>query len=112
LTNGVVGIQQNLRALGLALLHLTFQPLDVLVELVKALHAGEHQVKLLAGEGLFQEVHRAPPHGLHGVFHTALRGKNDHRQIGLALEHPLQDVEAFFRPQIQIQQHRIESSFL
>ncbi len=79
---------------------------------MEALHAGEHQVKLLAGERLFQKIHRSAPHGLNRVFYTALRGKNDHRQIGLALENLLKNVEAFFRPKIEIQKNRIEFPFL
>ena len=78
---------------------------------MKALHAGKHQVKLLARERLLQKIHGSAPHGLHRVFHTALRRKDDHRQIGLELVNLLQDVETLFRPKINIQKDRIELSF-
>ena len=79
---------------------------------MEALHAGEHQMKLFAGERLFQKIHRAAPHGLHRVFHTALRGEHHHWQVGPELENLLKNVEAFFRPKIKIQKNRIEFSFL
>ena len=62
----------------------------------------------MEGEGLFQKVRRSAPHGLHRVFYAPLRGKNDHREIRLALENLLKDVEPIFRPEIKIQKNRIK----
>jgi hypothetical protein len=79
---------------------------------VEALHPGEHQVKLFAIEWLFQEIHRSTPHRFDGIFDTALGGENNHRQVGLALENPVENIEPIFRSEIQIEQNRIELAFL
>ena len=76
-------IQEQFGALGLGLLDLAFEALDVLAHLIEALHAGHDAVELFAGEGFFQEIQRAAAHGFDGSVDGALGGENHHRQIGI-----------------------------
>jgi len=47
------------------------------LSLVKALHARENQVKLFAGERLFQKINRPRRMASTAFFTTALGGKNE-----------------------------------
>ena len=55
-----------------ALGHFLFQPFDALAHLPQPLEPRQHGHELIARKGLFQEIHRTPPHGLHGGFRCSL----------------------------------------
>src|SRR3954447_3028817 len=87
-------IEEGLGVLRGGLLHLLFQPLNILVQLLEALDASERHLKLFPPERFFQEVHRTAPHRFDRVFESAMGRENDDREIGLLGQNLTKNVQA------------------
>ncbi len=104
---GVVKSKMGSRLCALVLGDFLFQPLNAPAHLIEALQPGEHGQELFALERFFEKINRAPAHGFHRDFDTALRGEHDHGDLGKLPLDFHQHIQAVFPAQVDIQQNGV-----